>query len=98
MSYETAIDEPVKVWALFDPSTHSTNSVQASSGQAMIFPIAMNWQRRFIKFDKLILKTSKRVGQIKILTLICGSDTANYELEYNCESNLWRVTKVMPSI
>lgn len=81
MPYETVIDEPVKVWALFDKG---------------IFPIAMNWQRRLVKFEKLILTTSKRIGEAKLLTLICGSDTANYELEYNCENHLWKVKKVMP--
>ena len=81
MSYETTIDEPVKVWALFDHE---------------IFPIAMSWQRKLVKFEKLILKTKKRIGQVKILTLVCASDTANYELEYNSESQIWKVLKVMP--
>ena len=81
MPYETTIDEPVKVWALFDHE---------------IFPIAINWQRRLVKFEKLILKTTKRIGQVRVLTLICASDTANYELEYNCENFLWKLKKIMP--
>lgn len=103
MPYETAIDEPVKVWALFDSSLrqaqgklNSEQVLSTSSGQVRIFPIAMSWQRRLVKFEKLILITSKRIGQAKILTLVCSSDTANYELEYNCENPLWKVKKVMP--
>jgi len=88
MAYETAIDEPVKVWAFFDPST--------SSGQSRIFPIAVSWQRRLIKFKKIIFTSSKRVGQVKIFNFICASDTANYELEYNSENHMWKVKKVMP--
>lgn len=88
MPYETVIDEPVKVWALFDSSIHSE--------QVKIFPIAMSWQRRLVKFEKLILKTTKRIGQVKILTLICSSDTANYELEYNNDNYIWKVKKIMP--
>jgi len=80
MAYETAIDEPVKVWAFFDSS---------------ISPIGMNWRRRLVKFEKLILVTSKRVGQVKIFNFICASDTANYELEYNSENHMWKVKKVM---
>lgn len=77
---ETAIDDPVKVWAFFDKG---------------IFPIAMNWRRRLIKFGKLILITSRKNGQEKILTLICASDSANYELEYNTMDYSWKVKKVM---
>ena len=87
MSYETEIDEPIKVWAFFDPST--------SSGQARLFPIAMKWQRRFVKFEKLIFTGQRRKGQNRILTLVCASDTANFELEYNTVNHMWRIRKVM---
>jgi len=85
---ETSIDEQIKVWVMFDPST--------SSGQVSISPIAMNWQRRLIKFTKLIFVGSKKIGQVKIVNLVCASGTANFELEYNTDNNLWRLKKVMP--
>ncbi|OGD97301.1 hypothetical protein A3A49_01210 [Candidatus Curtissbacteria bacterium RIFCSPLOWO2_01_FULL_38_11b] len=97
MSHETAIDEPVKVWALFDSSI-SRAFLRINSEQVKIFPIAMSWQRRLVKFEKLILTTSRRVGHIKILTLVCASKTANYELEYNSENYMWKLKKVMPFV
>ena len=82
MSDETQVDDPVKVWAFFDKG---------------IFPIAMNWQRRFIKFEKVIFTNTKRVGETKLINLVCASTTANFELEYNSDNYLWKVTKVMPT-
>ncbi len=77
---ETEIDEKVSVWAFFDGD---------------IFPIAMNWQRRFVKFEKVILKTSRIVGNIRFVDLICSSQTANFKLEYDSSNYSWRVKKVM---
>lgn len=81
MFSETIINEPVKVWALFNQG---------------IFPIAMKWRRQLIKFKKLIFVGSKKIGQVKILNLVCASETANFELEYNNDSHIWRLKKVMP--
>ncbi len=81
MSYETAIDEPVKVWAFFDRG---------------IFPIAMNWQSRLIKFKKLIFFGKRKIGDAKILTFTCASDNGNFELEYNTDNHLWKLKRVMP--
>ena len=77
---ETDVDERVSVWAFFDGD---------------IFPIAMNWNRRFVKFEKVILKTSRKIGSITFLDLVCASSTANFELEYNSSNYLWKVKKVM---
>ncbi len=77
---ETEVDEKVSVWAFFDGD---------------IFPIAMNWQRRFVKFEKVILKTSRMVGNIRFVDLICSSQTANFKLEYDSSNYSWRVKKVM---
>lgn len=85
---ETEVNEEVKVWAFFDPS--------AGSGQARIFPIAMNWNKRFVKFEKLIFSSSKKVGDAKLVDLVCASDTSNFELEYNSSNYSWRVKKVLP--
>ena len=81
MSYETTIDEPVKVWVFFDRG---------------LFPIAMNWRRKIIQFKKLIFIGTKREGSVKFLNLVCASDTANFELEYNSENYTWKVKKIMP--
>lgn len=78
---DTLVNEPVGVWAFFDHEMH---------------PVAMNWRKRIVKFDKLILVTQKRVGETKLINLICASDTANYELEFNNETHLWKLKKVMP--
>ncbi len=80
MPPETAVDEEIKVWAFFDHG---------------IFPIAMNWRRRFVKFNKLIFSSHKRVGNVNLLDLVCASDTANYELEFNTSNYLWRIKRVM---
>lgn len=77
---ETEINEKVKVWAFFDND---------------IFPIAMNWNRRFVKFEKVILKTSRVIGSITFVDLVCASSTANFELEYNSSNYSWKVKKVM---
>lgn len=77
---DTPIDEHVTVWAFFD------------SG---IFPIAMNWRRRLIKFTKVIFTSTKRVGDVKIISLICASETNNFELEYNSSNQVWRLRKVI---
>ena len=78
---DTELDDDVKVWAFFDHG---------------IFPIAMNWNRRFVKFEKLIFSSSKRVGDTKLVDLVCASDTSNFELEYNTGDYSWRVKKVLP--
>ncbi|OGD88055.1 hypothetical protein A2870_00500 [Candidatus Curtissbacteria bacterium RIFCSPHIGHO2_01_FULL_41_11] len=102
MSYDTPINESVSVWAFFDPSadttlsTHSINSVQADSGQARIFPIAISWRRRLIKFQKLIFTNTKRVGGVKLIDLVCASENSNFELEYNSDNHLWKLKRVMP--
>lgn len=83
MSFETVIDEPIKVWAFFDHG---------------IFPIAMNWRRRLVKFDKLIFSSSKRVGEVKIIDLVCASETACYELEYDSSTYGWKLKKVMDKV
>jgi len=87
MSYETLINESIKVWAFFDPSTPLGVN---------IFPIAMNWRRRLIKFQKLVFASNKKIGEVKILNLVCASETANFELEYNTQNHLWKLKKIMP--
>lgn len=90
MTFDTLIDEPIKVWAFFDPST--------SSGQiADIFPIAMNWRRRFVKFEKLIFSTTRSTGEVKMIRLVCASETATFELEFNAATYSWKLKKVMES-
>lgn len=78
---ETDINEAVTVWAFFDHG---------------IFPIAMNWRRQIVKFKKTIFTTSKMVGKIKLINLICASETANFELEFDSGSFLWKLKKIMP--
>lgn len=88
MTHDTLVNESISVWAFFS---------SFGSAQTNLFPIAMNWRRRIIKFDKLVLATSKRVGQTKLINLICASASANYELEYNNETHAWKLKRVMPS-
>lgn len=105
MPFDTLIDESITVWAFFDSSTGTSASSSLSdrgvedmnlgSGQVGIFPIAMNWRRRLVKFQKLIFISSRKVGEVKILSLVCSSDSANFELEYNTQNNLWKLKKVM---
>lgn len=85
---DTVVDEKIKVWAFFDDSLPSI-------GNSPIFPIAMNWRRRFVKFQKLIFASSRRVGETKIVKLVCSSDSANFELEFNNSNYLWKLKKVM---
>ena len=80
MLHDTFINEPIKVWVFFNNG---------------IFPVAMNWRNRLIKFKKLIFANTKRIGETKIISLVCTSDTANFELEYNTESHLWKLKKAM---
>ena len=96
MSYETLINESIKVWAFFDPSTDSTSSLQASLGQASIVPIALLWRRRLIKLQKLIFTSTRYIGQTKLVSLICASDSANFELEYNANNFSWKLKKITP--
>lgn len=81
MSYTTEINEPISVWVFFDYG---------------IFPIAIKWRKKLIKFRKLIFVSSKKIGQTKILNLICASESANFELEYNGDDYQWKLKKVMP--
>ena len=80
---ETLINESIKVWAVFD------------SG---ISPVAMNWQNRLIKFDKVILKTDFFKGKTKITNLVCANNNAAYELEYNHQNYSWKLIKIMPGL
>ena len=80
---ETLINESIKVWAVFD------------SG---ISPVAMNWQNRLIKFDKVILKTDFFKGTTKINRIVCANNNAAYELEYNHQNFLWILKKIMPIV
>ena len=79
---ELHLDEDIKVWAFFDRG---------------VFPIAMNWRRRFVKFEKLVFQSSKRVGNVKFTNLVCCANDATFELELNCENNIWKLKKVMPA-
>lgn len=80
MPYDTDIDETVSVWAFFDAGIH---------------PIAMNWRRRFVKFEKLIFKGTRRVGGTKLINLVCAGNDATFELEFNSESSIWKLKRVM---
>ena len=82
MSYETQVNEPIKVWAFFDNG---------------IFPLAISWRRRLIKLEKVIFSSSKQVGQIKLVSLVCASEDANFELEYNSNNYSWKLKKVLPA-
>ena len=81
MDYETVIDEPIKVWVMFDQG---------------IFPIAMNWRRKLVKFEKLVFVGKRKIGDAKILTFTCASSSGNFELEYNTDNHLWKLKRVMP--
>ncbi len=85
--HDTTINEKVQVWAFFDPST--------SSGQVKIFPIAISWRRRLIKFKKLVFISTKKIGDVRIVNLVCASDSGNFELEFNTNNYLWKLKKVM---
>lgn len=74
------VNERVKVWAVFDNG---------------IFPIAMDWNNRRIKFKNLIFKSAHRVGEKRFLSLICQSGGANFELEFDSESYVWWLKRVV---
>lgn len=82
---DTEVDDPVSVWAFFGTEHEATR----------VSPLAMNWRRRLVRFDKLVLTTTKKVGEVKLLNLICSSEGANFQLEYNSNNHLWKVKKVM---
>ncbi len=77
---DTDVDDRVKVWAFFDSS---------------IFPIAMNWRRRYIKFERVILTTVKKVGGVRLVDFVCAGEGANYKIEYNTSDYSWKVKRVM---
>lgn len=77
---DTSVDEHIKVWAFFDSS---------------IFPIAMNWRRRYVKFEKVILTTARRVGNARLLDFVCAGEGANYQIEYDTSNYSWKVKRVM---
>lgn len=81
----TIIDERVKVWVKFD----------SSDPVGKIFPVAMSWQNRIIKFKNLIFKSAHRMGEKRFINLICESDSANFELEFDSESYVWWLKKVI---
>lgn len=85
MAYETLIDERVNVWVFFKPS---------KSGS--IIPIAMSWHKRLIKFQGVIFTTTLKIGEVKLINLVCRAQGANFELEYNTDTHLWKLKKVMP--
>lgn len=80
MADDILINEQVKVWTFFDGD---------------IFPIAISWRRRLIKFQKVIFKTTKQVGEVKLVKLICEGTSANFELEYNSNNYLWKLKRVI---
>ena len=75
------INEAVTVWAFFDHD---------------IFPIAMNWRRRLIKFEKIIFRSSKKIGLDKLIDIVCESNDSDFELEYNSNNHLWKLKRIMP--
>lgn len=74
------VNERVKVWAVFDNG---------------IFPIAMDWNNRRVKFKNLIFKSAHRVGEKRFLSLVCQSESANFELEFDSESYVWWLKRVV---
>lgn len=87
MSSDTLVDELVKVWCFFD------NSLRPGH----ISPIAISWRRHLVKFAQLVFVSSKKVGEVTIINLVCASEGANYELEYNSQTQLWKLKRVMPN-
>ena len=75
------INEKVKVIAVFDNG---------------IFPIAMDWNNRHVRFRSLIFKSAHRVGEKRFVDLVCRSDTASFELEFDSESYVWWLKRVIP--
>ncbi len=84
---ETEVDEKVSVWAFFPSS-------QSSLGQA-IFPTAMNWRRRLIKFERVIFSSARKVGDCRFVDLVCASEVANFQLEFDSNNYCWRVKKII---
>ena len=80
------INETVKVWAFFDDTPKRGSFIN---------PIAMQWNRRFIKFEKLVFVSTRRAGQVRFVNLTCSSEGATFELEYNTDSGCWKVKKMM---
>ncbi len=76
----TSVNERVKVWAVFDNG---------------IYPIAMDWNNRRVKFKNLIFKSAHRVGEKRFLNMVCQSDSANFELEFDTESYVWWLKQVV---
>lgn len=74
------VNERVKVWAVFDNG---------------IFPIAMDWNNRRVRFKNLIFKSAHRVGEKRFLSLVCQSEGANFELEFDSESYVWWLKRVV---
>lgn len=86
MSY-IEINEAVKVWAFFDDGL--PRSVEGG-----IFPIAISWRRRLIRFQKLIFQSARKIGETKIVSLVVSADNSNYELEYNLNTFVWKLKRV----
>lgn len=82
---DTLINERVKVWVKFDSSEQN----------GKIFPIAMSWQNRMVKFKNLIFTSAHRIGEKRFVNLICQSDSANFELEFDSESYCWFLKQVV---
>lgn len=82
---DTLINERVKVWVKFD----------SSDRLGKIFPVAMSWQNRMIKFKNLIFKSAHRIGEKRFISLVCESDGANFELEFDSESYIWWLKRVV---
>ncbi len=77
---ETEVDEKVSVWAFFDGD---------------ISPIAMNWRRRLVKFERVIFSSARKVGDCRFVDLVCASDAANFQLEFDSNNYCWRVKKII---
>jgi len=81
----TPINERVEVLARFDPT--------ANLGK--IFPVAMTWKNRRVEFKDLIFTSAHRIGEKRFVSLICKSDSADFELEFDSESYCWWLRKVV---
>lgn len=87
MTYDTPIDEPIKVWAFFDPSTNVM--------QPHLYPIAFSWRRRLIRLEKVIFTATRTIGHTKLVSIVCKGEEANWELEYNAQNYVWKLKRVM---
>lgn len=81
----TPINERVEVLVRFDST--------ASIGK--IFPVAMTWKNRTIEFKDLIFTSAHRIGEKRFVNLICKSDSADFELEFDSESYCWFLKRVV---